>query len=78
MTHEHYPLQMLRKAHYLANRQKSIAAVASGLPVMDYGGYVSCLDCQTADHDTMTGADDDLRRVICCNPACPCHLEKVH
>lgn len=64
----HQLMQM--QAHYLANQQKIIAAVSSGLPVLDYGGYGPCLDCQTADHDTMTDANDVFDRVICCNSAC--------
>lgn len=68
-----YELLMQAQAHYLANREKINAAVASRLPILSYGGYGPCWDCQAADHDTMTGADDDFERVICPDPACPQH-----
>lgn len=65
--------KMQAQAHYLANRQKIDTAAASGLPVLNFGGYGPCWECAQADHDTMTDADDDTDRVICCNPACQCH-----
>ena len=71
-SHE-FERQMQHQAHYLANREKINAAVKSGLPILDYGGYGPCWSCRTADHDTMTGADDDFNRVICLNPTCPQH-----
>lgn len=68
-----YESQTWCQAHYLANRQKIAAAIASGLPVLDFGGHSACQDCLDADHDTMTNGDDDLDRVICRDPACPLH-----
>lgn len=68
---------MLAQAHYLANRGKINAAVVSGLPILDYGGYALCRYCADADHDTMTDADDDFHRVICCNPDCQCHRNQI-
>lgn len=76
MIQEEQVRQLLRQAHYLANQQKIHAAVSSGLPVLDYGGYGPCQHCQSADHDTMTAADDSFQRVICCNPDCQYHLER--
>lgn len=71
-----YELLVRRQERYKANRQKLDAAVASGLPVLGYGGYGPCWDCPDADHDTMTGDDDDVCRVICRNPACPHHRKE--
>lgn len=71
-----YELQARRQELYRANREKLDAAVASGLPVLDYGGYDACRDCRSADHDTMTSDDDDLDRVICRDPACPRHRKE--
>lgn len=68
-----YDLQARRLAQYDANRQKLAAAVASGLPILDYSGYGPCWECPDADHDTMTDDGDDMCRVICRNPACPLH-----
>ena len=36
-----YELQMKRQELYQANQQKIDAAIASGLPILDYGGYAS-------------------------------------
>lgn len=65
--------QMQDQERYLANREKIKAAIASGLPVLDYGGYDQCDGCPHADHDTQTDAEDDFCSVICHNPACRCH-----
>lgn len=70
-----YELQTRRQEIYQVNRQK-IAAVASGFPVLDYGGYEACRDCPDADHDTMVDDDDDICRAICRNPACPRHRKE--
>ena len=67
-----YELMLHRQEHYRANQEKIDAAVASGLPVLSFGGYGPCWDCQAADHDTMTD-DDDTCCVICRDPACPQH-----
>ena len=72
-----YELQTRRQELYRANRRKLGAAIASGLPVLDYGGYDACRDCPDADHDTMTDSDDDMCRVICRNPECPRHRKEV-
>lgn len=72
-----YDLQMRRQERYRTNREKLDAAVAAGLPVLDFGGYGPCRDCRSADHDTMTSDDDDFDRVICRNPACPRHRKEV-
>ena len=72
-----FELKMRRQDHYFANRQKIDAAAASGLPILNSGGYGSCWYCPDADHDTMTGAGDDTCRVICRNPACPQHQKEV-
>lgn len=69
--------QARRQAQYDANRQKLDAAIASGLHVLNYGGYGPCWECPDADHDTMTDDDDDMCRVICHNSACPHHVEEV-
>ena len=38
--------QLMRdRERYLANREKLQAAIVSGLPVLDYGGYDQCSDC---------------------------------
>lgn len=71
-----YELQMRRQEHYLANRQKMDEAAASGLSVLTLNDYGPCWNCQTADHDTMTGDDDDFYRVICLDPACPQHKKE--
>lgn len=71
-----YELLVRRQESYRANRQKLDAAIASGLPVLDYGGYGPCWDCPDADHDIMTSDDDDMCRVICRNPACPHHRKE--
>ena len=71
-----YDLQARRQAQYDANRRKLDDAIASGLPILDYGGYGPCWDCPDADHDTMTDSDDDMCRVICHNPACPHHVKE--
>ena len=71
-----YDLQARRQAQYDANRQKLDDAIASGLPILDYGGYGPCWDCPDADHDIMTNDDDDMCRVICRNPACPHHRKE--
>lgn len=68
-----YDLQARRQVQYDANRQKLDDAIASGLPILAYGGYGPCWECPDADHDTMTDDDDDMCRVICRNPACPHH-----
>ena len=68
-----YELLMQRQEHYRANREKISAAFASGLSVLTSGGYDSCRECPTADHDTMTGDNDDLDCVICHDPDCPEH-----
>lgn len=68
-----YELMVQRKEHYQANQQKLDAAVRSGLPILDYGGYDSCLKCPDADHDTVRGDDDDFCLVICHNPSCTEH-----
>ena len=65
--HQH-ELLMQRQEHYRANQEKINAAVASGLPILSFGGYAPCRECQTADRDTMTGDDDDLDCVICRDP----------
>ncbi len=65
--------QMRAQAHYMANREKIQAVAASGLPILPYGGYGPCWECASADHDTMTGAEDDFDYVICGDPACPQH-----
>ena len=71
-----YDLQARRQAQYDANRRKLDDAIASGLPILDYGGYGPCWECPDADHDTMTDDDDDMCRVICRNPACPHHRKE--
>lgn len=68
-----YERMMQRQAHYLANQEKINAAAASGLPILDHGGYGPCWECRTADHDTMTDVDDDCERVICLDPDCRHH-----
>ena len=70
--------QLMRdRERYLANREKLQAAIVSGLPVLDYGGYDQCSDCPHADHDTQTDAEDDFDTVICHNPACRCHRDQA-
>ena len=69
-------LEMQRQEHYRANQQKLDAAAASGIPILNFGGYGPCWECSDADHDTMTDEDDDMCRVICRNPACPHHNAK--
>ena len=64
---------MQEQEHYQANREKIKAAIASGLPVLNFGGYGHCSRCPHADHDTQTDAEDDFDSVICHNPACRCH-----
>ena len=71
-----YELLMQRQEHYRANQEKISAAVASGLPILPYGGYGSCWKCQSADYDTMTDDDDDMCCVICHDPACPQHKNR--
>lgn len=68
-----YERQARAQEHYAENREKIRAAVASGLPVLQYGGYGPCRECAQADHDTMTDAEDDMCGVICLNPSCPLH-----
>lgn len=68
---------MQEQEHYQANREKIQAAIASGLSVLDYGGYGPCGDCPHADHDTQTDAEDDFDTVICHNPACRCHRDQA-
>ena len=68
-----YELTLHRQEHYRANQEKIDAAVASGLPVLSFGGYGPCWECQAADHDTMIDDDDDTCCVICRDPACPQH-----
>lgn len=68
---------MQEQERYLANREKIQAAVESGMPVLDYGGYDQCGDCPHADHDTRTSDDDDFDCVICRNPACLCHRDQT-
>lgn len=72
-----FDLKMQRQDHYFANRQKIDAAVASGLPILNFGGYDSCQDCLDADHDTTTNENDDTCCVICRNPACPQHRKEA-
>lgn len=72
-----YDMQARRQAQYQTNRQKLDAAVASGLPILDYGGYDRCWECKDADYDTMTDDDDDMDRVICHNPACGLWVEQA-
>ena len=67
---------MQRRAHYLANQQKLATAAEAGLPILDYGGYGPCWECQTADHDTATDDEDDMCSVICLNPSCSHHQVK--
>lgn len=71
-----YELRMQCQAYYLANRQKIDAAIAAGMPVLNFGGHDACWTCRDADHDTMTAGDDDICRVICRNPACPRHRRR--
>lgn len=71
-----YELQARRQGIYKANQRMIDAAIASGLPILDYGGYGPCWECPDAGHDTMTGDDDDFDRVICRNPACPHHRKE--
>ena len=66
-------LRMERQESYAANREKIKAAVESGLPILNYGGYDACWECGYADHNTMADDDDDFARVICRNPLCPLH-----
>lgn len=66
-------LRWERKEHYEANRTKLQEAYKSGLPVLHYGGYDACLQCNDADYDTQTCCEGDLDRVICHNPDCPEH-----
>ncbi len=68
-----YERQAREREHFFANQQKIAAALASGLPILPYGGYGPCWECPSADHDTMTDTDDDTDCVICNNPACPQH-----
>lgn len=68
-----YERMMQQQAHFRANQEKINAAAASGLPILDHGGYGPCWECRTADHDTMTDADDDMGCVICLDPACRHH-----
>ena len=70
--HEH-ELALQRQERYRANQEKIDAAAASGLPILSFGGYDPCWECQSADHDTMTDDDDDTCCVICRDPACPEH-----
>lgn len=67
---------MQEQNRYQANRVIIEAAIAAGLPVLNFGGFPQCRDCPHADHDTQTDAEDDFDRVICYNPACPCHQGK--
>ncbi len=68
-----YERQARAREHFAENREKIQAAIASGLPILPYGGYGPCWECPSADHDTMTDAEDDFDCVICRNPACPQH-----
>ena len=68
-----YELASQRQERYRANQEKIDAAVASGLPILSFGGYGPCWGCQSADHDTMTDDDDDTCCVICRDPGCPEH-----
>ena len=68
-----YELASQRQERYRANQEKIDAAVASGLPILSFGGYGPCWGCQSADHDTMTDDDDDTCCVICRDPACSEH-----
>lgn len=61
----------IQREHYRANQDKIEAAREAGLPLLDYGGHEACWSCGAADHDTMTGEDDDICCVICHNPNCP-------
>jgi len=45
-------LRWERQEHYNANQKKVHEAYEAGLPVLDYGGYDTCIDCKDADHDT--------------------------
>lgn len=83
---EYYEDRLLREqGHYLVNREKPQAAIASGLPILNFGGYDQCRDCPyadndtqtSADNDTQTSADDDFDTVICNNPACQYHQRKA-
>ena len=68
-------LRAQRGERYQANREKIRAAIAAGLPVLDFGGYGSCRECSHADHDTMRSDEDDFDSVICHNPDWPLHKE---
>lgn len=68
-----WELEERRREHYRANQDKIEAAREAGLPLLDYGGYEACWECKDADHDTMTGEDDDICCVICHNANCPQH-----
>lgn len=69
--------QLREQGRYLANRKIIEAAITSGFPVLNFGGFAQCQDCPCADHDTMTSEDDDFDRVICYNPACRCHRKQA-
>ena len=69
--------QLREQDRYLANRMIIEAAIAAGLPVLNYGGFPQCQTCPHADHDTQTDAEDDFDRVICYNPACQCHKNQT-
>ena len=68
-----YDMAARHRARYRANRRKLDEAVRAGLPVLTFGGHGPCWECQSADHDTMTGDEDDICRVICRDPSCRCH-----
>lgn len=68
-------LREQRRERYRANEEKIKAAVAAGLPILDFGGYDACQKCSYADYDTMTGDEDDFGCVVCHDPACPLHKE---
>lgn len=66
-------LKAQREEGYRANWEKIRAAIAAGLPILDFGGYEACQGCSYADHDTMRDDEDDFGCVICHDPACPLH-----
>ena len=71
-----YEKQCQQGERYSKNREKLKAVEEAGLPILRYGGYGPCWECETCDHDTQRDADDDFCLVICHNPDCPHHKKQ--